>query len=172
MQNNKLWGSLCVVRLLLTIALCALLLLCGCTAPEVKPLIPTTPKQALIDTVLKTDWVVSLAIVGFAISVAAFINGSRMAVGTAVGCGVALVLQLTIVRYAAVITWLGLVLSTGLLLYTFYIKHRAFKEVILGVQDFKDHHPPLKEYLGKQSDTTKKIVKQIKKASKNNESVI
>lgn len=148
------------------------LILWGCQLPNTKPLIPTTPKQALLDNVLKTDWLATTAIVGFAISIAAFINGSKVAVGTAVGCGTALVLQLTVVRYAHVITWLGLVSAVGILIYTFYIKHRAFKEIILGVQIHKEGGAELKQCLNKQSVSTKQLVKRIRRKNKNGNTII
>lgn len=168
MQNktyNRLWALwLLIIGLLL---ICMSVFLIGCQYPDVEPLLPTTPGQALAKTIIKTDWIVSLAIIGFALSITAFINGSKLAVGTAIGCGAALILQLTVVRYASIITWLGLISAVGLLVYTFYIKHKAFKEIILGIQKHKNTNEPLEQCLKEQNRSTKKIVSQIKQKDKN-----
>ena len=124
-------------------------------------------KQALIDTVLKTDWVVTAAILGMSLSVVAWMNGSKSAVGIMAGCGVALWMQLTVVRYAHVLAWVGLVFAVGIMLWTVFVKNRALKEIVHGVQYYRRYKDGLSsnglnECLEKQTKTTKSIVSQIK----------
>lgn len=152
---------------LLVITIIILLLLSGCQLPEVKPLIPTTPKQALIDNVLKTDWIVTASILGMALATVAWMNGSKAAIGIMAGCGVALWMQLTVVRYAHVLAWIGLVFAVGLALWTVFVKNRALEDIVAGVQKYKlNVNMPLEQFLGEQAESTKKIVSKIK--GKNN----
>ena len=150
--------------MLLVLIILALFLV-GCQHPDFEPLIPTTPKQALVETVLKTDWIITASILGVALSVMAWMNGSKTAIGVMAGCGVAIWMQLTVVRYAHVLAWVGLVFAVGIMLWTVFVKNRALKEIVIGIQKYK------KDYLGptamgsclkKQNKTTKKIVSQIK----------
>lgn len=164
MRNNKLWEVLCVVWLLLIILLCALLL-SGCQAPGVEPLLPTTPGQTLAKTIIKTDWIITASILGVALSVIAWMNGSKTAVGVMAGCGVALWMQLTVVRYAHVLAWVGLVFAVGIVLWTVFVKNRALEEIITSVQRYKLRKPPnyIRPYLTQQKKTTQKIVAKVKK---------
>ena len=144
---------------------CSLILFAvGCQLP-VEPLVSTNPAQALTDTVAKTNWVIALSIAGIAFSVMAWINGSKTAIGVLVGCIVALWLQITIVRYASILAWVGLIAAIGLGIWTVFVKNRALKEIVIGIQKYK------KDYLGptamgsclkRQNKTTQKIVSQIK----------
>lgn len=155
------------VILFISMAVSIILLLSGCQIPEIGPLLPATPKQALIDTVLKTDWIVTASILGVALSVMAWMNGSKTAIGVMAGCGVAIWMQLTVVRYAHVLAWVGLVFAVGVMLWTVFVKNRALKEIVCGVQYFKDFGRgstahSLETCLNTQAKTTQKIVSGIK----------
>ena len=165
-NNNKIalvWLTIGILLILCSLAL----FIAGCQSPVVEPLIPTTPKQALVETVLKTDWIITASILGVALSVMAWMNGSKTAIGVMAGCGVAIWMQLTVVRYAHVLAWVGLVFAIGVMLWTVFVKNRALKEIVCGVQYFKDfgHRPTahsLETCLNTQAKTTQKIVLDIK----------
>lgn len=152
-------------------------LLSGCQLP-VKPLIPTNPTQALADAVAKTNWVIALSIAGIAFSVMAWINGSKTAIGVLIGCVVALWLQITVVRYASVLAWVGLIAAIGLGMWTVFVKNRALKEIVVGIQKYKAEIPSiynnarLPRCLSTQKKTTKKLVSKIKQKDKNGRSAI
>lgn len=142
-----------------------LLLLTGCQTPEVEPLLPTTPGQALAKTIIKTDWIITASILGVALSVMAWMNGSKTAIGVMAGCTVAIWMQLTVVRYAHVLAWVGLVFAVGIMLWTVFVKNRALKEIVTQVQHYKESVPNqygLKNYLHNQKRTTQKVVSQIR----------
>jgi hypothetical protein len=140
-------------------------LLSGCQLP-VEPLISTNPTQALAEAVAKTNWIIALSIAGIAFSVMAWINGSKTAIGVLIGCAVALWLQVTVVRYASVLALVGLAAAIGLGIWTVFVKNRALKEIVYGIQDFKKTFPigseSLHIRLKNQKKTTQKIVTQIK----------
>lgn len=139
-----------------------LVYLVGCQLP-VKSLTPTNPAQALAETVAKTNWVIALSIAGIAVSVMAWINGSKTAIGVLIGCVVALWLQITVIRYASVLAVAGLVVAIGLGVWTVFVKNRALEDIVNGVQNYKrSANVPLKQFLGEQAGSTKKIVSQIK----------
>jgi hypothetical protein len=144
------------------------LILWGCQLPKAEPLIPTTPGQALAKTIIKTDWIITASILGVALSVIAWMNGSKTAIGVMAGCGVAIWMQLTVVRYAHVLAWVGLVFAVGIMLWTVFVKNRALKEIIMGVQKYKAEVPSiynnasLPRCLSTQKKTTQKIVSSIK----------
>ena len=143
------------------------LLLVGCNMPEVKPLVPTIPQQTLINTIVKTDWIITVSILGVALSVIAWMNGSKTAIGVMAGCGIAIWMQLTVVRYAHILAWMGLVFAVGIILWTVFVKNRALREIVNGVQNYRKYNEPvdsigLKVWLREQNKTTKKIVSKIK----------
>ena len=82
----------------------------------------------------------------------------------AVACFVCLSMSLAVARYAIVMAVGGTVISFGLSIYTVFVKNRALKEVVTGVQKFKKEMPvwSIKNYLKEQSKTTKDLVKNIK----------
>jgi len=169
MRNNNLGDSPTAILLLylgMVLLLIIPLLICGCQAPEIEPLLPTTPGQALIKTIIKTDWIITASILGVALSVMAWMNGSKTAIGVMAGCGVAIWMQLTVVRYAHALAWVGLVFAIGVLLWTVFVKNRALKEIIGGVQEYKNLYPVshagLKKQLKEQTKTTQKLVSQVK----------
>ena len=178
MQNktyNRFWALWLLIIGLLLLYISGFLI--GCQHPEVEPLIPTTPSQALVKTIIKTDWIITASIIGVSLSVMAWMNGSKTAIGVMAGCGVAIWMQLTVVRYAHVLAWVGLVFAIGIMLWTVFVKNRALKEIVGGVQYYKDYKDnmgqnALEECLREQTKATQKIVSQIKQKDKNGISAI
>lgn len=75
-----------------------------------------------------TNWVMTLSILTIAISVVAFLNGSKSALSGVAGGVVALILAITIQRYAHVIAFVGVIGAFGFLIWTVWIKHTALRE--------------------------------------------
>jgi len=155
-----------VIVLLMCIAIqflsgCAL-----CPQPVEETIIPTTSQEALMIAVQKTNWLVTISILGIAASAVALFNGSKNAIPIAVGCFVALTLSLMVARFAYVLALGGTVVSVALSVYGIYVKSKAIKEIVAGVQKYKNERmtdgPTLRERLAKQSPSTKTIVKEVK----------
>ena len=173
MQNDNYpksnYDILWFIGLIIGVLMC--LLLSGCQLPSLTPLHPTTsisPLQNLTEAVTKTNWIITISILGMALAVVAWMNGSKMAIGIMAGCGVAMWLQLTVVRYASILAWAGLVFALGIVLWTVFVKNRALKEIISGIQKYKKSKNvcTIREHLYQQCKTTKKLVSQIKKKEK------
>lgn len=165
-NGSDLYTDLIPFFILLVLIILALFLP-GCQSPESELLIPTTPGQALVKTIIKTDWIITASILGVAISVMAWMNGSKTAIGIMAGCCVAIWMQLTVVRYAHVLAWVGLVFAVGIMLWTVFVKNRALEDIVNGVENYRkscpvSSHDGLKKRLKEQSKTTQKIVSQIK----------
>ena len=140
----------------------------GCVAlrpiQTTQELIPQTQKEAFFQAVQKTNWLVTVSIIGISISIFAFINGNRGAMAAAVACFVCLSISLAVARYATFIALVGTGVSLVLSGYTIFIKNKALREIVKEIQEFKEDVPvwSIKDYLNKQSKTTKEIVKKIK----------
>ncbi len=134
----------------------------GCQTFRPRPPIIDNPRDALIQTVIKTDWITTIALLGMAVAVAAMVNGSRTAFPAFAGCGFALWSNLTVIRYAGVMAWFGLAASVLIFVYVVFVKNRALKEIVAGVENFKNHGGTLIGCLNDQKVTTKKIVSGIK----------
>lgn len=155
---------LVVVSLIIIVSSC---MISGCTIASPQPkyeMIPETQKEVFFQAIQKTNWLVTVSIIGIAISVFAFLNGNKNAMTAAVACFVCLSMSLAVARYATIMAIGGTVISFGLSVYTVFVKNRALKEIVNGVQKFKEGEPvwSIKDYLNKQSKTTKEIVKKIK----------
>jgi len=134
-----------------------LFILSGCSM--LQPPQPPQPAEQSYDAILKTvaashDWLVTLSIVGVAISVAATINGTKFGIPAAIGSLTSLGMALSVVRYAEWIALLALVGAIGAFVWAVAIKNRALRELIFDV-DSKV-----------QSTTTKKIVNKTCKKRK------
>lgn len=120
--------------------------------------------------------ITGLLLISFAISVTVALYGFRKAGGAAAGGSLA-ALFLTRGMESAIVYWSAGFVVAGvgiLLMISMFVRNRALKEVIHGVQKYKDELSPaygvvrecLIDELHKQSPETKKIVKQIKKELK------
>ena len=158
------WKSVVSISLIIIMA-CVMISGCRIASPQPNnQMIPETQKEAFFQAVQKTNWLVTVSIVGIAISVFAFLNGNKGAMAAAVACFVCLSISLAVARYATVIAIGGTIISLGLSAYTIFVKNRALKEIVTDIQEFKNDVPvwSIKDYLSKQADTTKSIVKKIK----------
>jgi len=102
----------------------------GQSAGNLPNTLPTLPKI--------TNWVITLSILAIAISTVAFFNGSKSALSGVAGGVVALVLGITIQRYAGAIAIVGFVGAFGFLIWTVWFKHTALKETVWALGDMND----------------------------------
>ena len=160
------------IFILIVIVLSILMFIFGCRSTATRPPIIDNPRDALIQTVIKTDWITTIALIGMAVAVAALVNGSKMAFPALAGCGFALWANLTVIRYAAVLAWFGLAASVLVFIWVVFVKNRALKEVVSGVHGYINDTKELgiKSYLrSNQSKSTEEIVKKIKPKEKTND---
>ena len=169
-MNNDL-AFIGIVLMLLGLLL---MLMGGCHIPNMgSELPPRTFEQTLLHAVDSTNWLITVCIVGIAISLAALVNGSKLAIGPLIGCLTALILDLAVIRYANVLAFIGLGGAVGVLGWIIYVKRRAFSEVVktvekikptvAGFQDalFRNHNSVANKI---QTFTTRKLVIKAKKS--------
>lgn len=163
----KSFITLCIINLLIVILVLIAFFCAGCNAQNYSP-IPDTPQQRLTETVLKTNWLATVAIIGIAASAFAFLNGSKTGIAGMVACFIALSMTLATARYASWLAAGGLIGSLGLMIYSVLTKDRALKEIVQGGQKLKeDSYPEFQTRFNivqkeGQSESTRKLVKRIK----------
>ena len=133
---------------------------------------PASGPEQLYKAVQKSNWLVTVSIIGISISVFALLNGSRAGFAGIVACSVNLYMALATARYAQVMALLGLAGSILLGLVSILVKNKALKELIMGIQNLKKETKENKLTIGPyditdivkavQSYSTKKIVSEIK----------
>lgn len=154
-----------------------LILISGCSSSflhsKPKPVVnkPTPPE---VQVIYKTDWLVMAAIAGLAAAAAAMViggpTGLTVALPIAAASGTTLVTVLILAKYATWIALGGLVVLIGIILYIVFIKTKALKEIVAGVQKIKETilttNWSKDEFNGVlssvQSPSTQKIVQKIK----------
>ena len=140
-------------------------------APQ-QELVPMTPTQQLQKAVAGTNWLVTLSILGVGAGFFSFLNGGTRGIQIMGACFVVLSLVLGVARYSAWIAFVAVIGAAALLAYTIFAKTKAVKEIVKGVQKFKDSYDAidedpvgdLKRSLAEQSKSTQELVKEVKKA--------
>lgn len=166
-----------VIRLVILLAIFAVILMvCGCSTWRgfmndtgiKKPVTPPTPEESLWNAAKKSNWLVTLSVLGVAGGLFALANGStKLGTSTMAASGVALFLALAVARYALWMAAFGLIGSVAAVLFSILARRRALVEIIKGVQRIKTEDN-LGEYAKRgilkeeQSKTTEKIVGNIK----------
>jgi len=169
-----------VTWIIITIIVIGLMCLSGCrflqclggnavnTQPES---LTYSPLESLKGIVKSSNWLLSVSILGIGISVFALVNGSRWGFAGLAGCLASLVATITVSRYATWMAILGMIGAILLALYTIFIKNKALKEIIKGVQlakgDFGKQWSERPKAINEsqkavQSNTTKQIVQNTK----------
>lgn len=156
----------------LFVAGCFILFMAGCQQQLTKPKPPTSIER-LTEAAQSTNWLVTVSILGVALSTAAFLNGSRAALGVLIGSIVALTMTLMVARFATWIAILGLIGAVGIFVYTIFVRRNTLVELVKTVEIAKMGLSPDVEdkrfktghsYVNKlQSSTTKKLVQTIKR---------
>jgi hypothetical protein len=128
---------------------------------------PPTGTQRLYEAAKKSNWLVTISIVGIAIGVFATFNGYKWGIGGIVSCCVSLFMALAVARFATWMAIIGMLGSTGACVISVLVRKKALVEIIKGVQNYRKA-PAFEptsldmELNAEQSSTTKKIVKAIK----------
>lgn len=107
---------------------------------EFKPNKPPSGKSMLAYTVYKTNWLVTLSIVGVAMFTFAFINGSKFGIPGIIACLAALVLSLGTIAYAKWMALFGCISGLILLTATIMLKQKAIRQIIIGAQNIKNRN--------------------------------
>lgn len=160
---------LVVISLLITS--CATLKGVGTDLGIVKP--PTTipvevpePGRQLWNAVKKSNWLVTLSILGIAAGVFALVNGSvKLGTASIASASVSLFMALAVARFALWMAVFGLIGSVIAALFSILVRRKALVEIIRGVQKYKNqgiHTTALGVELDKQTSTTKRIVGNLK----------
>lgn len=159
---------------LITLLLSVILFLSGCaifqpkTAGDKLANLPTTGTQAVFQTLKGNNWLFTLSFIGVGAGFFAFLNGSSKGLQFMAACLLVLSLIIGITKYSAIIAAVTMVGTVGLMGYSMWVRRKAIKEVVQGVQiarkdpsvtEDKDVVSVLDMF---QSETTKKIVKKIK----------
>lgn len=138
----------------------------GCALFQHHPSISVSPKPVsqMWETVKKSDWLVTVSIVGIAIGTFAFINGSKIGLPAIISCCVSLFMTLAVAQYAAWMAICGLIGSILACGVSILLRKKALIEIIKGAQSLKSSMGNrggefLKTF---QSKPTQKLVQQIK----------
>lgn len=163
---------LCGVALtIIGLAIMGLVFCSGCNGLfQPKPdtfTIPPNPGQQLWHTVKKSNWLVTLAIPIIALGAVAMFNGAgKLGMSAIIFGTVNLFMALATARFAL---WMGIfgLIGSGLAVAASILsKNKALREIICGVQKFKDndkiHKLAISPKLKTQSPTTQKLVHNIK----------
>lgn len=176
------------IMIVVMIVIFIILLITGCTGCKSWSLRANdiefeqeTPKERFVKTVKSLGWLVTLSVVGIAVSAFALFNGSKWALSSLIGSGVMLALSLLISRYAEVIAFVTLLCVLGgvlLFIYSVVVKKKAINELVHSIEKikpvlntqqlksvFKDEST-LVSVPSVQSPTTKKIIATVRKKLK------
>jgi Ni,Fe-hydrogenase I cytochrome b subunit len=133
------------------------------------PVVEQTSNQLLNTVVYKTNWINSLCILSIGLGAIAFFNGHKLGLGVIIGSCVSLWANITLIRYAHFMAVAGLIAGILCVGYAIYLKRKALRELVSGVERYKKCAAPVwqqtvKNHMGaEQSPTTEKIVTQIRK---------
>lgn len=169
---------------IVTFSLFILLNCGGCTMLQPKQNIPSVDDVGdnatkIWRTVNRVGWLVPLCVIGIGASLAAYKFGLKD-FGSAglVGFSGSLFTALAVARFPLLMAIIGLVGALGAYIYNGLIKNKALKEIIANVQSAKGYMTSstlkdVREELDKQSNSTKRIVKNTKarllRGAENNE---
>lgn len=124
------------------------------------------PGQEIVKVIRTTNWYASLCIGGMVLGVFAGLNGCKWGWSAVAACAFGLYMSIATARYAQAMAITGLVGSLLLSLVSILTRWKALKEIIAGVQEYRDNKGAgvkIDDALGNnQSYTTQKLVKKIK----------
>jgi len=160
-----------VILFLLAVAIACCAIGCNLVPQQPDNYMPEDPANIIYRTVEKTNWLVTLSILGVGAGFFAFLNGGSRGIQVMAACLAVLCLTLGVIRYSTWIAFFGAVSAVGLVAYTAYIKNKALREIIAGGEEFKGRSSQTEDVRLKfldsqtlaQSPTTKKIVDDIQK---------
>jgi hypothetical protein len=94
--------------------------------------------KTLWKTVSKTNWAVSLCLIGFVVSVFAFLNGSKVGLAGMGASAAGMFMGLALARFAMWMAVFGLIGSLVAGLASVLAKKKAISEIIGGVQSIRE----------------------------------
>ena len=160
----------CCIVLLLALLLAGCSVLGGNTKP---PTIiqPPPPGEQLWEAAKKSNWLVTLSILGVAAGVFALVNGAvKLGTASIASASVSLFMALAVARFALWMAVFGLIGSIAAALFSIFVRRKALIEIIKGVQTIKNvsvDPDNAKVILNDtQSSSTKQIVGNIKNSLK------
>lgn len=129
--------------------------------------VPPTPGVQLWTAAKKSNWLVTMSILGIAGGVFALASGAvKLGTASIASASVSLFMSLAVARFALWMAVFGLIGSLAAALFSILARKRALVEIITGVQTIKDvslDPEDVKTVLDNtQSNTTKTIVGNIK----------
>ncbi|KKL88677.1 hypothetical protein LCGC14_1922300 [marine sediment metagenome] len=135
----------------------------GCTS--VPPPITTPGTKLLTKIIVQNNWLLTISILGIGAGFFAFLNGNSKGISIMASCFVVMSVILMVAKFAI---WLGVITLVGaiaLMVYTVLIRNRALKEVVRGVQNYKNTTDSisLRGSLMEQTKQTKTLIQKIKK---------
>jgi len=136
-----------------------------------------TPTERLYESIRKSNWLVTLSILGIAIGVFAMINGApKLGLASIASGATSLYLSLAVARYAEWMAVCGLIGSVAAALVSIVVRRKALFEIIKGNEVYKsiiETNPKAvyKHYFSNaqdsvQSTSTRKLVADVKAAIK------
>lgn len=135
--------------------------------------VPSSPASQMWEVVAKTDWIVTLCLLGFAGGLFTFLNGKpKLGIAIMISCIGTLFLGLAVHRFPTWMAIFGFIGSIAGCAAALIMKNRAIIEMIKGGQEFKKEVKKngsaeaakifIDKQMEKQSPTTQKLVKKIK----------
>lgn len=163
-KSDCFWGV--IIFMVAIFAVLIFMPSCAIFQPKPVPIITPTPGIQLWQTVVKSNWLVTLAIPIIALGAVAMFNGAAKLGMSAVifGC-VNLFMALATARFALWMGIFGLIGSVAAVTVSILARKRALIEIIKGVQDYRgtiDTNHIDTDLNNNQSKSTKKIVQKIK----------
>lgn len=173
---NNLTSIIILIIVTIIIIFALTLAMSGCnsgwTWPGQKPslTLPDTPSGQLWLTVRKSNWLVTLAIPIIALGAVAMFNGAaKLGMSAIIFGAVNLFMALATARFALWMSVFGLIGSGLAVAASILVKNKALKEIICGVQKYKQVHLQNvdltnihNELGGNQTSSTQRIVQNIK----------
>ena len=162
---------LIIVWFILSLYFLTLGLIGGCSLfPTSGSTIATVPTatQQLWKAAKNSNWLVTISILGVAAGAFAFLNGSKMGLPCIGASCISLFMALAVARFSTWMAVFGLIGSLAAVGISVLVKNRAVKEIVVGVQKYKDGYSGsdsrsyLTDKLKEQSKSTKKLVQNVK----------
>ena len=161
-------STIIIMALVVMVVMCVVLFVVftGCASVPANELIPDTAGKVLTKFVLAPDLFFTLTIIGVMAGVFAFLNGQKIGIPLIITCFVGLSMKLAVVRFGFWIGLLGAIGNIMLLTYTIVIKNRALREIVTGVEVYRENsieHDDFDSIIGvNQSESTEKLVSKVK----------
>jgi len=180
MMFDKMWFWVVVT----IIAAILIVNMCGCSAVRaivgmpavsdgIQTIIPSSPASQMWKVVAKSNWVVTICLLGFGGGLFTFFNGKpKLGLAIVFSCAGTLFFGLAVHRFPTWMAIVGLLGSVVGAAASILMKHRAIIEIIKGGQAFKKNLDSATKAIVKtdftdkqkqeQSPTTQKLVRKIK----------